>query len=369
MVRSRLKELREQRGIKVAHLAQQAEVQRQTIYAIEAGSYVPNTAVALRLAEILEVQVEDLFRLATPPKTTPRRVAAEMLSQRQLRPETSVRLGCVDGKNFGVPVEPGPESLPWADGIVRKRLAKRRVEIEALEDPKAWEGRLLLAGCDPAVSLLTHQVERATGGEVVVSACSSRQALEWLKRRKVHVAGTHLRDPKTGDFNLPEVKRLFSDGEVSVLTFARWEEGLLTAPGNPKAIRGFADLTREDVKLVNRDAGAGSRLLLDQSLRALGISPEDVKGYNSVAYGHLEAAGVVNAGNADVCIATRLAAKTFGLYFTPIDTERYDLVVRKSSLHLSAVQALLESLNRLALRKKLATFAGYDTAETGTQLC
>jgi molybdopterin molybdotransferase/putative molybdopterin biosynthesis protein len=369
MVQNRLKELREQRGIKVAHLARQADVQRQTIYAIEGGAYVPNTAVALRLAQILEVPVEDLFRLTKPLKTAPRRLRAEILSQRALRPEASIRLGCIEGRNLGVPVEAGPESLPWADGVVRKRLAKGHVEIEALDDPATWQGRLLLAGCDPAVSLLTHQVERAMGGDVVVAPCSSRQALEWLKGGKVHVAGTHLRDPKSGDFNLPDIHRLFADGEVTVFTFARWEEGFVTAAGNPKSIRGFADLVRKDVTLINRDAGAGSRLLLDQSLRALGITAAKVNGYKSVAYGHLEAAGMVRAGSGDVCIATRLAAKTLGLDFTPIDTERYDLAVRRSSLHLPAVQALLDSLNRLALRKKLTTLAGYDTAETGTQLC
>jgi molybdopterin molybdotransferase/putative molybdopterin biosynthesis protein len=369
MVENRLKELREQRGIKVADLARQAEVQRQTIYAIEGGAYVPNTAVALRLAQILEVQVEELFRLSRPLQMPPRRVRAEILSQRPLRVDASIRLGCMDGRNVGVPVEPGAESLPWADGIARKRLAKGQVEIEALDDPKTWEGRLLLAGCDPAVSLLTHPVERALGADVVVAPCSSRQALEWLKRGKVHVAGTHLRDPKSGDFNLPEIHRLFADGDVAVFTFARWEEGFVTAAGNPKSICSIADLARKDVRLINRDSGAGSRMLLDQSLRTQGIARSKVNGYKSVAYGHLEAAGLVRAGSADVCIATRLAARTLGLDFVSIDSERYDLVVRGSSLHLPAVQALLDSLNRLALRKKLTMLAGYDTAETGTRLC
>ena len=155
---------------------------------------------------------------------------------------------------------------------------------------------------------------------------------------------------------------------MKVVTFAIWEQGLVMQGGNPKHIGAVEDLARQDVQIINREKGAGSRALLDTKLRAAGISPKQVKGYDRVAYGHLPAALAVSLGEADCCIATRSAARTFGLAFLPLAVERYDLVIRRQYLRLPAVQALLDLLNRAALRRKLEVLAGYDTSHTGEVL-
>ena len=156
---------------------------------------------------------------------------------------------------------------------------------------------------------------------------------------------------------------------MRVVTFPIWEQGgLVLASGNPKNIRGVDDLARKGVRIINREKGAGSRDLLDQKLRDAGISPAGVAGYDRIAHGHLPAALAVSLGEADCCIATRSAARAFGLSFVPLATERYDLVMRRQYARLPAVQALLDVLNRAAVRKKLEMLAGYDTRHTGEVL-
>jgi molybdate-binding protein len=226
----------------------------------------------------------------------------------------------------------------------------------------------VLAGCDPATGLLARMVERISGVEIVSAAASSKLALSWLSEGSVHIAGSHLEDPKTGEFNLPYIRKQFPDEEFSVVTFARWEEGFVVAPGNPKRIRKAEDLARKNVRFVNREAGSGSRGLLDRLLEKAGMNGENVLGYDRIAHGHLAAAYSVMSREADACLATRSAARTFGLDFVPLHSERYDLVMRKRTGDLPAVKAFLDVLQRATLRRKLEVLAGYDTSQTGMAL-
>ena len=347
-----LKEIRDRRGISVASLAKLAGIRRQTIYAIEAGNYVPNTTLALQLAKILEVSVEELFSLESESTGAPKPVPVDFIMP--VRPGQPVQLCRVGNRTIGVSAAPQHLMFPSADAIVVDS-AKAQI-VHALEDEK----RLLIAGCDPAISLLAQQFD------FVIAPCTSRQALQWLKQGKVHVAGTHLRDSATGDYNIPIVKHLFPTGTVNVVTFAIWEQGLILRAGSQ--IRGIEDLARKDVSIINREKGAGGRDLLDQHLHAAGIPPDRVTGYERIASGHISAAAAVNRGEADCCIATRSAARVFGLHFIPLATERYDLVIRRQDAKLPAINTFLDLLNRSALRRKLELFAGYDTTHTGEVL-
>jgi molybdate-binding protein len=230
---------------------------------------------------------------------------------------------------------------------------------------EAAQKRLLLAGCDPAISLVSNMVERVSGNEIIAAAASSKLALDWLKQGKVHVAGSHLRDPASGEFNVPYLRQQFAGEDLLVVTFAHWEEGFVVASGNPKGIRKVEDLGRRGVRLINREPGSGSRALLDRLLGQAGLPETKVQGYGRVTLGHLPAAFQVVSGNADVCLATRSAAQTFGLDFLPIHSARYDLVMRKRTGDLPAVRAFLDVLQRATLRRKLEVLAGYDTSRTG----
>ncbi len=161
---------------------------------------------------------------------------------------------------------------------------------------------------------------------------------------------------------------MFPKNAVAVISFAMWEEGILTSRGNPKGIRGIEDLVRHDVCIVNREKGAGSRLLLDSHLERLKIDPGTVIGYQQLASGHLPAAWQVRTGAADCCIATQAAARLFGLGFIPLVSQRYDLAIRRQHLDLPTVQTLLDTLNRSSFRRELESIGGYDTRTAGQRI-
>jgi putative molybdopterin biosynthesis protein len=367
-VRNRLAEVRKARGLSASEVARRVGVGRQTVYAIESGDYAPNTETALRLARLLDVPVEDLFFL-DPEPAGPVGLEAELLATRAAVTRQPVRLCRVGERWIAVPSVVEPLYLPEADGVAESPRATGRCSVHSAAGEEGFLGnRILVAGCDPAIGLLAQMVERSGGADVVAASASSRRALQWLKKGRIHIAGSHLEDPRTGDFNLPYVEREFAAGEVSVITFARWEEGIAVAKGNPHQVRSADDLARKGIAFINRETGAGSRALLDKLLKSRGIAPNQVSGYDRIARGHLDAAGAVAGGTADCCIATRSAAMAFDLDFIPLREERYDFVIRKESLALPAVQVFLDTLQHAALRRKLELLAGYDTRETGARL-
>ncbi len=365
-VRNFLGELRKARGLSVAELASTVGVSRQTIYAIEEGGFVPNTAVALRLAEFLGVTIEQIFSLDRAMLAPT--LEAELLDPKRdsIEEGQMARLCRVHRRMIAVSVPSFPAYLPIADGIVSKKLGSR-VAITSALPPAPGDGPLLLAGCDPALSLLSEVLNRS-GMEVVGVPRSSRRALELLKGNRVHAAGSHLLDAATGTYNVPIVQRLFPRNSVAMVTFAIWEQGLVLRRGNPKNLRDIPDLAHRGVTLINREKGSGSRNLLDKALRKAGIETKNISGYDNEAKGHLAAAYSVATGGADCCIATQSAARCFGLSFQPLAVERFDLFFSRATLELPVAKALLDLLNRASFKRKLENIAGYDTAHTGQVL-
>jgi putative molybdopterin biosynthesis protein len=368
-VHCRLGEVRRIRGVGVSDLARRIGVTRQTIYAIEAGTYIPNTEVTLKLSRELEVPVEELFSLHAEEQGAAKRVQSDVLSEIPSVQGQAVQVCRIDRRLVSVPVSGAPDFLPEADAVIAKSgRSQDKAELYILSEEDTYTKRLVLAGCDPALGLLARMAERSGGVQIIAAAASSRLALNWLKQGKAHVAGMHLKDTLTGEFNLPILRRDYPDEDFAVVTFARWEEGFVTAPGNPKGIREVADLARGKLRFVNRESGSGSRALLDTLLINASVPETKVGGYDRIARGHLAAAYMVHTDAADCCIATRSAAKTFGLSFVPLQTERYDFVMPRKLLDLPALQVFLDVLQKASLRRKLEVFAEYDTAETGAML-
>jgi putative molybdopterin biosynthesis protein len=372
-VQSKLALVRQRRGISAAKLADAVGVSRQTIYAIEAGSYVPNTSVALKLSRVLDVTVEELFLLEDDSSSPPVTEEVELLTgDDDAVAGQSLQLCKVNNRLVAAAPEPGTWSLPQGDAVLLKstrELKSRKAKAQAQVLEPDWEAnsRILIAGCDPAAAVLARHLQRQ-GIDLIISFQNSSRALELLKRGVVHIAGTHLWSESTGASNLPLIDKTFSKDSVAVLSFALWEEGFVLAPGNPKTILSAADLARPNVSIANREAGAGCRSLLDTLLHRLGIKATEVKGYERIAPGHLPAARLVLTGEADCCISTRAAARVFGLDFVPLMTKRYDLVVRKNSLKLPHIQTLAETLGRASFRRSLEAFAGYDMKASGDRV-
>jgi molybdate-binding protein/DNA-binding XRE family transcriptional regulator len=368
-IESNLTYYRQKRGLAAIELAKKIDVSRQTIYAMEAGTYVPNTAIALKLARVLDVRVEDLFRLESAAAPAMVEIAELMPPGNEAQPGLPVQV-CEVGKRL-VAMLPTPVvwGLPPADAVLidpGTRGGKARIQLFNNEE-KLFRKRLLIAGCDPGISVLLRQLQRE-GVEAVAANRNSSQSLDLLKQSMVHVAGSHIKDDATGESNLPAIRKQFPKGSVAVVSYAFWEEGIVIARGNPKGIRGIDDLTRKDVMIVNREPGSGIRLKLDSYFKKHGISANDVNGYEAVAPGHLPAAWQVKTGAADCCLATKTAACVFGLDFITLERERYDLVIRKQNMDHPGVQVLLDILGRTAFRRELEGLGGYDTQVAGERL-
>jgi molybdate-binding protein/DNA-binding XRE family transcriptional regulator len=367
-IENHLAHYRLKRGLTAIELAKKIGVSRQTIYAMETGTYVPNTVVALKLAQVLDVKVEDLFRLEAAEAPVETENAELLPSDQEAQPGLPVQLCDVGDRLVAVLPSPVAWSLPPADAVLIEAGKRQgRAKVQLFHEEKIYRKRLLIAGCDPGISVLLRHLQRE-GVEAVVAYRNSSQSLDLLKQSMIHVAGSHLRDEATGESNLPAVRKQFPKGSVAVISYALWEEGIVLARGNPKGIKGIADMARKDVAIINREAGSGSRLMLDSHLQRSGVSVRSVKGYQNVASGHLPAAWQVKNGLADCCLATKTAACVFGLDFIPLEIERYDLVIHKESLSNPGVQILMETLGRTAFRRELEGLGGYDTRIAGDRL-
>jgi molybdate-binding protein/DNA-binding XRE family transcriptional regulator len=370
-IENHLAKLRQVRGISAADLGAMAGVTRQTIYAMEAGSYVPNTAVALKLARALEVSVEDLFALAEEGSARKFPTQPVVLLPGSDAPQSGqpVQLCRVDSRLIASAPSPVAWYLPASDAVVVDKVSRSpaKAKVQVFHPDGEFEKRILIAGCDPGISVLARHVQSA-GVELVLAHRNSTEALALLKEGCVHVAGTHLRDETSGESNIPEIGRRFPKSSVAAISFAVWEEGIVVARGNPKSIRGIADFARADVAIVNRDKGAGSRLLLDSHLKRLAIDRTKLRGYERIAEGHLPAAWQVHSGEADACVATRGAARVFGLGFLPLVSERYDLVIRRQHLDLPGIQTMLDVLGRSSFRRQLESLGGYETGVAGQRM-
>jgi molybdate-binding protein len=245
--------------------------------------------------------------------------------------------------------------------------ADRRVDLELLVDTQVPDNTVVVLGCDPALALLgAHLARRYPTLRLVWVPRSSLSALRMLGRGEAHAAGTHLWDPESGESNMPYVRRELAGHRLIVVTLSQWQQGLIVARGNPKGITGPADLARPDIRLVNRDAGSGSRMLCDLWLHQAGIAPHWVSGYERDVPSHLAVAEAVASGGADVGPGILAVARALELDFIPLQEERYDLVIPMAFLSSPPVQALLNVAASLPFRDELEALGGYDSSSAGT---
>jgi molybdate-binding protein/DNA-binding XRE family transcriptional regulator len=371
-VRNSLAQWRTKRGLGAAQLASEAGISRPTIYAIEAGTYLPNTSVSLKLARILGTTVEEIFQLEPEGQAAAETTEAIVLGDMEAMPQGQpLRLCTVNKHLVAVPAEPGGWGLPSTDATLLspirggKRSSNAKIQILG----NSWENpaRILIAGCDPSASVLANALQRQ-GCELVIAYENSSRSLELLQEGVVHIAGTHMVEKVTGKTDLLPITKMFPRGSVAVISYAMWQEGLVVAQGNPKKISGISDLARKDVHITNREPGAGCRLLLDDLLRKHDIASSHVKGYERITLGQLPAARLVQSGEVDCCISTQAGARALGLNFIPLAQKPYHLVIRRTHLELPPVQALIETLGRASFRREVEACIGYDMVTAGDRL-
>jgi putative molybdopterin biosynthesis protein len=216
---------------------------------------------------------------------------------------------------------------------------------------------------DLAIELLTNLLSDHL--DILTLPIGSLDGLMALRQNLCNLSGTHLLDP-TGEYNLPFIRHIFPDRTMQVITLAHREQGLMTAPGNPKVINSLADITRENVTFVNRNPGSGTRLWLDHRLQVERIPSESIHGYKYAFSTHTECARMVHTGKADVALGLRAAAHRFGLEFIPLFHERYDIVFMQEKL--DVLVPFLDMIQTRAFRQGVNALTGYDTSHTGEQI-
>ena len=357
-------------GLTQVELAARAGISRQALGAIESGVYRPNVAVALILARELGETVEHLFGEGGGEAN--RLVDARWIEKGQSEAvpdggprRRRVALARIGGKIVAVSQPAAHLTLGPEAGILRS-VKRRRAEVSTLQSPEEIDSALLVAGCDPAIAILADWLARRHSPvRAMPLPCSSGKSLRLLIDGCAHAAGVHLRDRKTGEYNLPHAARVLRNRPALIVNFAQWELGLATAEDNPQGIRGFDDLGRTGVRIVNREHGSGAREALDEAMIELGLAPAQVAGYGFEVGGHLEVASAIAAGQADAGVTIRIAADTFGLGFIPIREERYDLVMLESEVEAAPIKILLDALNSQRFASEVNQLCAYDTAQMG----
>ena len=374
LIENRLRARRQEQGLSQEALAGRVGLTRQAIYAIETNEYLPSTAAALRLAEALACRVEDLFSLSSEGET----VRGELAGWPGPLPGARVKVARVGQRLVVRPVAALGDVLNFtvgADGLVvappgRDRDQRKHVSVRLLRDRRAIEEEVVVAGCDPSIFLIGEHLRRFKAmGAVLGWTMGSGAALKALERGDVHVAGVHVLDASSGECNLPYIRRHLKARDVNVVTFAAWTQGLMVARKNPKGIRAIEDLARRNVAIVNREEGAGARLLLDQRLGGAGIPSSRVNGYGRIVRSHVEVARLVASGLVDVGVGVEAAARFAGLGFIPLQSERYDLVIPAGifDCHVG-LSRMLNTLVSRPFRAELEALGGYDTTDTGKQV-
>jgi putative molybdopterin biosynthesis protein len=228
----------------------------------------------------------------------------------------------------------------------------------------------VLGSHDLALEALARQLgqKKSFLVELLILPVGSLEGLIALRQGASQLAGCHLLDAESGEYNLPYVRHIFPDRDVSLLTLAYREQGLMISPGNPQQIQGLQDLGRQDVTMVNRNRGSGTRLWLDHQLAQISLSPQEVRGYSREVRTHTAVAEAIRQGKADTGLGLLASARQHGLDFIPLFQERFDLAIPQEQIENQRLQPLLDYLQSAEFRHIVQGLEGYDTAHTGDQL-
>jgi putative molybdopterin biosynthesis protein len=255
---------------------------------------------------------------------------------------------------------------PDKEGIARGE----EVTAELLVSPAELERTLVVVGShDVILDLLADELMRLDEPlRLASSHVGSLGGLAALGNGSALIAGTHLLETATGDFNFSFLAKHLPGQSVAVINLAIRHQGLIVARGNPKAIQDVSSLARNDVSFVNRQRGAGTRVLLDYHLKLAGIDPSQVRGYTQEEMTHMGVAANVQGGGADCGLGVYAAAKALGLGFVPLARERYDLALLESNLGEPRIQALMRVVESENFKSKVEALGGYETVWTGQRM-
>jgi putative molybdopterin biosynthesis protein len=305
--------------------------------------------------------------------TTARKIPSKLGSEEFIR----VKLGRVGDKVIAGALPKGAGSittLTRADGILRVPPQAEgidqgaSVEVELLRDASEVERTIVVIGShDLTLDILGDELG-ARNVFMSSSHVGSMGGLLALKHGHAHAAPSHLLDVETGVYNWSYIRKTIPNIPVRMFQAVMREQGFIVRKGNPKRVLAFEDLAREDVTFVNRQAGAGTRVLLDYHLDRLGVDRGKIKGYRLEEYTHTGVAVAVLSGVADAGMGVLAAARALDLDFIPVAVEEYDLIIPEQFINDDKIQAMLETMRSKRFRDKVLALGGYGVDRTGEEL-
>jgi putative molybdopterin biosynthesis protein len=326
-----------------------------------------------------EIFVEPLLArwLGRPPAQPP--TVSAVLTRKVTSPAGDddymrVAVGRVGERLLAAPLSRGSgviTSLVRADGIAviprgsQGLPAGATVNVRLYRSPAELERTIFAIGSHDITLDLLAQFLAGHDRRLASANVGSQGGLVALRRGEAHLAGSHLLDPETGEYNLTYIRQYLPGVPVKVVALVEREQGLIVARGNPKNLRTLADLARPEVSFVNRQRGAGTRVLLDYQLRLLGIAPEAIQGYTQEEYTHLAVAAAVASGRADCGLGIAAAAQALDLDFVPLYSERYELIIPEEHYFSELLSPLFQVLNDPTFRQAVAALPGYTVSRMG----
>jgi len=267
-----------------------------------------------------------------------------------------------------------PSTRVTGKWVFPRRLIDEWIELnaksgiaQAKQKGKRVEGALLASGSnDPILDMLQTYMRKNYPEFYIFSAnTGSTDGLRALNKGYTDIAWSHLHDPKSGEYNIPFIPTHLPDIRAVVVNLFCRELGFVVAPKNPLGIKDFPDLTRKEIRFVNRQNGAGTRVLLDYHLKRLKIPASKISGYENEVYTHFEVGLSVHSKEADIGIATIAISKLLGLSFLPITKESFDMIVDQSTFFEKGIQAMIEILNSPSFRDRISGLGAYDFKNSG----
>jgi len=322
------------------------------------------------VSQLQGIQAADFNQIEAEVK---RKVPSDIGLEEFLRVNLTVD---AEGKYTAVPLKRGSsamESILKADGIMRIAENKEglhpgdKAPVILLKEKNIIKNDLLLIGShDLSLDLIRNQLHQKNYNfDLKLQTVGSMAGLTALRRGESQLAGAHLLDPETGEYNISHLQRFFKGEKLVVLNLVHREQGLYLKPGNPKKISGLQDLTGSEINYINRQRGAGTRVLFDYLLAENEIEPEQISGYEKEEFTHIAAAAAVGRGSADAALGIRAAAEVMEVDFLPLAEEKYDLIFREEILEQPQIQALIKLISQDQLKTEIEKLGGYQCRNTG----
>jgi len=251
-----------------------------------------------------------------------------------------------------------------------EKTAPTELAIPVAEpEPRQFKdsGTIIVSGQDLILDILCRYLEMSPGKiKGLRSYHGSYNALYSMYQGEVDVAGVHLWDGETNTYNLNHVKYLVPGTPCTIIHLACRQVGFYVQEGNPKNIKNWDDLRRDDTLLLNRERGAGVRVLLDEKIKQMGLNPESIKGYTRESQSHLAAASIISQKGADFSIGNEKASQQVqGVEFIPLQKERYELTVKTRDMSKARFKIMMDIINSKEFKNEINALGGYDLTELG----